>query len=120
MKLLGKATLKSPKRSNGNERQKKIEAILWIIKEIYDGARRVAQLPWARKGEGKRIEGSAKKLYHQMRQLADNNDLEGMFNYVLNARRSPAGKRIGLLLEESNEKSIESEFERIRRIYYDQ
>jgi len=104
--------------AKGLGKQEKIDKIMEIIEEILDGAITVSNREEVIKaGWSGRIRGSAQKLEREMRKLAQRGDLTGMFKFYSNPLRSFRGKRIGAWLEKYNKKSLESEYEKVKKIY---
>lgn len=109
-----------------NQTRNKIEKIMKIIEAVYKNAISVAEMDWARKAKdeyGKlwsaKIRGSAEKMKREMDKHARKGNLKEIYNYYINALGSERGMRIGELLKQYGKKSLESEFEKVKKIYDD-
>ena len=55
-------------------------------------------------------------MIRTFRSLAEKRDLEGMWRYYQNAIRKGGGKEIGRIMEQNRKKSLESQYEVVKRI----
>lgn len=90
-------------------KEEKVREIMRIVEEIVEGTR--TGPPWVRK--------AGYSFLQNMRQHAANNDLNSMFNYYRRLAEGGKGKSIGNWLKMKNHRSVESEFERVKKIYFD-
>ena len=97
----------------------KIDQIMNILNEIADGVYNLAEEEWAVKTEWSgRLAGSANKLMRVMKVYAEKGDLDGIFRYYQNALGDELGRKVGMILREKGKKSLESEYEKVKKIYY--
>ena len=52
-----------------------------------------------------------------MKIYAEKGDLDGIFRYYQNALGDNLGRKVGMILRENGMKSLESEYEKVRKIY---
>jgi len=115
-KLKGKAEV--PLRTLESSKQK-IDQIMSILNEIAEGVYSLASEEWAVRTEWSgRLTGSANKLMRQMELYAERGDLDGIFRYYQNALGDELGRKVGMILMQNGKKSLESEYENVKKIYY--
>lgn len=90
-------------------RDEKIKEIMRIIEEIVKGTENGPLY----------VKKAGRKLWENMKKYEERGDLEGIFRYCCNLKRGRIGKSIKNWLEKRGLPSIESEFEKIRKIYHD-
>jgi len=90
-------------------REEKVQKIMSIVEEIVEGTRTGPD--WVR--------NAGYRFMQNMRQYTVSNDLESMFNYYRRLAEGGKGKSVGNWLKMKNRPSIESEFERVKKIYFD-
>lgn len=101
--------------------KQKIQQIMDILNEIAQGVYSLAREEWAVKTKySGRLKGSADKLMRQMNIYAERGDLNGIFTYYQNALGDKQGREVGMILMEKGKKSLESEYEKVKKIYYGQ
>lgn len=100
-------------------RKKKIDEIMKILVEIRSDVYNVANEDWAFKtGWSGKLKGSADKLMREMEKYANEGNLEGIMNYYVNAMGDDMGKNVARILQEKKKKSLESEYDRVKTIFY--
>jgi len=108
-----------------NQTRSKIEKIMEIVAAVYNDAISVANEDWAKapapdgKSWSGKIRGSARKMKGEMDNLARQGNLEELYNYYIKTLGSERGMRIGELLNQCGKKSLESEFEKVKKIVED-
>lgn len=107
-----------PQLNHLESNKKKIDQIMAILNEIAEGVYSLAREEWAIKTKWSgRLKGSANKLMRQMKIYAEKGDLDGIFRYYQNALGDDLGRKVGMILRENGMKSLESEYEKVRKIY---
>lgn len=89
--------------------EEKVQKIINIIEEIVEGCKRGP--PWVR--------NAGDHLLQNMKQYAERNDVDSIYNYYERLATGTTGKPVGEWLKSKNLPSIESEFEKVKQIYKD-
>ena len=111
---------KNPSEHAQITKHEKIRQMMRLVDAILEGAVEVSRREDVVKaGWAGRIKGSAKKLKREMRVLAQRGDIDGMRRYYYNALNSFFGRRVAVWLKKYHKKSLESERDRMEKIYHD-
>jgi hypothetical protein len=100
----GKADYPPQDHANTNQ---KVQGIMQVVQQIVMGTDRGPS--W--------VQRAGVKFLHTMEQHARAGDLESMFRYYSNLARGSTGKGVSGWLTSNGLPSIESEFDKVRKIY---
>lgn len=108
-KMAGKLPVSTSITEETSSKTNKIQRIMETVEKIVEGTR--TGPAWVKK--------AGESLLRSMKNYAANNDLDSMFKYYARLAEGKKGKRIARWLEERKFPSIESEYEKIKSIYYE-